>query len=65
MPEPHQCEAGQPGNGGFNDETNTAGKAVVRLLGDLQIIVVEPDQAEAQRHPQHDPDVRISRVCPQ
>ena len=35
------------------------------LLGDLKIVVVKSDQAETQRHAEHDPDVRIHRVRPQ
>ena len=35
------------------------------LLGHLQIIVVEADEAEAERHRQHDPDIGIERIGPQ
>ena len=33
------------------------------LLGDLQIVVVEADHAETERHPQHDPHVRIGGLA--
>ncbi len=42
-----------------------ARKAPVALLGDLQIVVVEADQPERERHAEHDPDVRVGRVGPQ
>src|SRR5450759_2437680 len=35
------------------------------LLGDLQIIVVEADEAEAERYREHDPDIGIERIGPQ
>jgi hypothetical protein len=63
--EPNQREAGKECNGSFDDEPDTAAKTLMRLLGHFQIIVVEAHQPEAERHPQHDPDVRIGRVCPQ
>ena len=35
------------------------------LLRDFQIIVIEADEAEAERHRQHDPDIGIERIGPQ
>ena len=43
----------------------SAREAGVRLLGDLQIVVVEADEAEAERHGKHDPDIWIAQVGPQ
>ena len=40
-------------------------KPLVALLGHLQIVVVEADEAEAERHRQHDPDIGIERIGPQ
>ena len=49
----------------FDSEPRLAGEAGVRLLGDLEVIVIEADQAEAQRHAEHDPDIGIPRVGPE
>ena len=35
------------------------------LLRHLQIIVIEADEAEAERHREHDPDIGIERVGPE
>ena len=35
------------------------------LLRHLQIVVVESDEAEAERHREHDPDIGIERIGPQ
>ena len=35
------------------------------LLRHLQIVVVEADEAEAERHRQHDPDIGVERIGPQ
>ena len=51
MTEPHQRKAGKPGNAGLDDEPGAAAKAFMRLLGDLQIIVVETHQTKAECHP--------------
>src|SRR4051794_30309389 len=34
------------------------------LLGDLEVIVIEADQAEGERHPEYDPDVRVEWIGP-
>ena len=65
MTEAHQRKAGKPGNAGLDDEPGATAKTFMRLLGDLQIIVVEAHQAEAECHPKHHPHVRIGGVCPQ
>ncbi len=46
-------------------EPHPAGEAGVGLLRHLQIVVVEADQAEAERHRQHDPDIRVARIGPE
>ncbi len=58
-------DAGRRRNRRFDAEPRQAGKAFVRLLGDFQIVVVEADHAETERHPQHDPDVGVGRIGPQ
>ena len=35
------------------------------LLGHLQIVVIEADEAEAERHRQHDPDIGVERIGPE
>ena len=35
------------------------------LFRHLQIVVVESDEAEAERHRQHDPDIGVERIGPQ
>ena len=40
-------------------------KPEMRLLGDLEIVVVEADRAEAERHQQHHPDIDAAEVGPQ
>src|SRR3546814_11391217 len=40
-------------------------EAEMRLLGDLQIVVIEADRAEAQRHQQLDPHVDAEDVGPE
>ena len=42
-----------------------SGAAAVGLPRDLQIVVVEADQAETERHAEHDPDIGIERIGPQ
>ena len=49
----------------LGQQARAAGKAGMALLGDLQIVVIKADQAEAQRHPEHDPHIRAGRVRPQ
>ena len=35
------------------------------LLGDLEIVVVEADRAEGERHAEHDPDIVVGGIGPQ
>src|SRR5207302_10188143 len=35
------------------------------LLGYLEVVVIEADEAKAERHCEHDPDVRIEWIGPQ
>jgi hypothetical protein len=35
------------------------------LLDDLEVVIIEADHPERERHAQHNPDVRILRVRPQ
>jgi hypothetical protein len=54
---PHDDDGGNPGDQELDGKPSLAGKAEMRLLGDLQIVVVEADRAEAERDKQHDPDI--------
>ena len=65
MPELDQRNASEPRNDGFDAHPRAAGKSIMRLFRDLQIIVIEADHAEAERDPKHHPDIGIGRVCPQ
>ena len=49
----------------FEGEPERAGKTGRGLARDLQIIVIEADQAETERHREHDPDVGVARIGPQ
>ena len=42
-----------------------AGKTRVGLPRHLEVIVIEADQAEAERHRQHDPDIWVARIGPE
>ncbi len=46
-------------------EPRAPGKARMRATGDLEVIVVEPDRAETDRHQQHDPDINVLQVRPE
>ena len=64
-PQFHKRDAGDKRNAGFDREPRHSGESFVGLLGDFQIVVIKADHAEAERHPHHDPDVRIARIGPQ
>jgi hypothetical protein len=49
----------------LDQEAGAAREAGMGLLGDLEIVVVEADGAEAQGHGEHDPDIGIGRIGPQ
>ena len=49
-PNSHKRDAGDERDGGFDRERAASGESGMRLLGDFQIVVVEADQAEAERH---------------
>ena len=53
------------GNDEFDAEAGTAGKALVALLRDLEIIVIEADGAEAQRNQQRRDHVDTGEIGPQ
>ena len=65
LAEMRQRRDGDHRNQRLGQQARAAGKAGVALLGDLQIVVIKADQAEAQRHSEHDPDIRAGRVRPQ
>jgi hypothetical protein len=48
----HNEEHRNAGNDEFEAKPGLARKAFVALLGDLEIVVVKPDRAEAERHQQ-------------
>ena len=62
--EPHQRVAGGERNHRLDQKPQLASEAAMRLFRHLQIIVVETDEAEAERHREHDPDIGIERVGP-
>ncbi len=61
--EPHQRVAGSERDHALDQEPQLAGEAAVTLFRHLQIIVVETDEAEAERHRQHDPDIGLSGLA--
>ena len=63
--EPHQRVAGHQRNHAFDEQPQLAGEAAMALFCHLQIIVIEADEAEAERHRQHDPDIGVQRIGPQ
>ena len=63
--EPHQRVAGGQRDHRFDQQPQLAGEAAMGLLRHLQIVVVEADEAEAERHREHDPDIGIERIGPQ
>ena len=63
--EQDQDDAGHDGNDRLDAHAGAAGKAVMGLPRDFQIVVVETDEPETERDPQHDPDVGIGGVRPQ
>ena len=50
---------------GLDGKPRAAGKSVMGLPRHLQVVVVEADQPEAERHAEHDPDIGIGRIRPQ
>ena len=48
-----------------SEKAKAAAEAGRGLLGHFQIVVVEADKAEAERHRQHDPDIRVERIGPE
>ena len=58
-------EAGDAGDQELDPQPGLAGEALVGLLGDLEVVVVEADRAEADGHEQHDPDVGAAEIGPQ
>src|SRR4051812_4814200 len=61
----NQRVAGDQRDRSLDHQAKAAGKPRMRLLGDLQVVVIEADEAEAERDRKHDPDVRIERIGPQ
>ena len=49
----------------LEQQPQPAGEAAVGLLRHLQIVVVEADQPERERHAEHDPHIGVLRVRPQ
>ena len=58
-------ETGGERDRGLDREPHPSREAAMGLPRHLEIIVVEPDQAEAERHREYDPDIRIARIGPQ
>ena len=56
-------ETGDSGDGELENEPGAAGEAGMALLGHLQVIVVEADAAEAERHSEHDPDIGVAGLA--
>ena len=61
----HDHPGGDAGDHELDRQPRLAGEAEMRLLGDLQVVVVEADRAEAERDQQHDPDIDAGEVGPQ
>ena len=61
----HEEQRRGGGDGEFDQQPDPAGEAVGLAAGHLEIVVVEADGAEAQRHRQHGPDIEIGQVGPQ
>ena len=49
----------------LDEQASAAGEAGMASAGDLEIVVVEADDAEAERHAEHDPDVGVGRIGPE
>ena len=56
--------AGDTRNREFHQQADARRNALVAGLGNLVVIVEEPDQAEAQRHGETGPDERIAQIHP-
>ena len=52
------------GNYRFHRKANLAGKTVMGLLRDLEVVVIETDCAKGQCDAEHDPDVIVGPVDP-
>ncbi|QTK78004.1 hypothetical protein AT6N2_C0032 [Agrobacterium tumefaciens] len=61
----HHEEHGNRRDQEFDAQTRLAGKTLVALFRDLEIIVVEADGAETERHHQNGDDIDIRQVAPQ
>ena len=61
----HHRETGDDRDAAFERQPQPAGKALVRLLGDLEIIVIEADETEADRDEQDDPDIAALEIGPE
>ena len=58
-------DAGGDGQDDLEQQLHPARHAVMRAPRQFPKVVEEPDQPEADGHPQHDPHVRIAEVGPQ
>ena len=63
--QPHQRVAGHQRDRRLDQQAQLAAEAGRRLLRHLEVVVIEADEAETERHRQHDPDIGIERVGPQ
>ena len=61
----HHRIAGDRGDDEFAGEARAAGKAAMRLLRHLEIVVIEADRGEAGGDEQHDPDIGAFEIGPQ
>ena len=63
--DPHEDADSEAGNDEFGGEPHPAGEPLCGRLGDLEVVVVEADGAEAQRHEQHGPDIEVAQIRPE
>ena len=63
--EPDQRVTGGERDDRLEQQAQAAAEAGRGLLGHFQIIVIEADEAEAERHREHDPDIGIERIGPE
>ena len=63
--EADQRIAGGQRNQQLEQEAGAPGEPGMGLLRHLQIVVIESDDAETERHREHDPDIGIERIGPQ
>src|SRR5581483_12520721 len=53
------------GGGGFDDDLDAAAKALDRLFGHLEVVVIEADGAIDEGEEEHDPHIGIAEIAPE